>query len=102
MDGESVLVCLPPQTPIKVCEERDSKGLWKAARAGKIRNFTGIDAPYEEPLDPEIVLHAFDAQGQPITPDQQASIVVDHLESAGIIPPLPVASTNGISATAGA
>lgn len=41
-------------TPLEVCEARDVKGLYKKARAGEIKNFTGIDAPYEVPLDPQI------------------------------------------------
>ena len=40
--------------PLAVCEERDVKGLYKKARAGEIKNYTGISAPYEEPLDPDI------------------------------------------------
>ncbi|MCT7996354.1 adenylyl-sulfate kinase [Laspinema olomoucense] len=40
--------------PLEVCEERDVKGLYKKARAGEIKNFTGIDDPYEAPLDPDI------------------------------------------------
>jgi adenylylsulfate kinase len=43
--------------PLQVCEERDPKQLYQKARAGKIREFTGIDAPYETPEDPEIVVH---------------------------------------------
>ncbi|MCA1591199.1 MAG: bifunctional sulfate adenylyltransferase/adenylylsulfate kinase [Acidobacteria bacterium] len=43
-------------TPLAVCEERDAKGMYKQARAGQIKNFTGIDDPYEPPLKPEIVL----------------------------------------------
>ena len=42
--------------PVEVCEARDPKGLYKKARAGEIPNFTGIDAPYEEPEAPEVVL----------------------------------------------
>ena len=41
---------------LKTCEERDPKGLYKKARLGEIKNFTGIDAPYEEPKDPELVI----------------------------------------------
>ena len=41
---------------IEVCEKRDPKGLYKKARAGIIKNYTGVDAPYEEPEDPEIVI----------------------------------------------
>ena len=43
-------------TPIEVCEQRDPKGLYKKARAGEIPEFTGISAPYEAPLKPELVL----------------------------------------------
>jgi bifunctional enzyme CysN/CysC len=43
--------------PIEVCEQRDPKGLYKKARAGEIKQFTGIDAPYEAPTDPEITVH---------------------------------------------
>ncbi|SDF45598.1 adenylylsulfate kinase [Fontibacillus panacisegetis] len=44
------------QCPLEVCEQRDPKGLYKKVRAGEIRNFTGIDSPYEEPVHPEIVV----------------------------------------------
>ena len=44
-------------TPIEVCEARDPKGLYKRARAGEIKNFTGIDSPFEPPSTPELVLH---------------------------------------------
>jgi len=43
-------------TPLEVCETRDPKGLYKLARAGKLRNFTGIDDPYEAPISPELEL----------------------------------------------
>ncbi len=43
-------------TPIEICEQRDTKGLYARARAGKLPNFTGIDAPYEAPLEPELHL----------------------------------------------
>jgi adenylylsulfate kinase len=45
-------------TPLEVCERRDPKGLYKMARAGKLRNFTGIDDPYEVPESPELILDA--------------------------------------------
>ena len=44
-------------TPLAVCEARDPKGLYKRARAGEIKNFTGIDSPFEPPQTPELVLH---------------------------------------------
>lgn len=43
-------------TPIEICEQRDPKGLYKKARAGELKGFTGIDDPYEAPLKPELVL----------------------------------------------
>ena len=43
-------------TPIALCEERDPKGLYKKARAGEIKGFTGVDDPYEAPLKPDVVL----------------------------------------------
>jgi adenylylsulfate kinase len=43
-------------TPIEVCEQRDVKGLYKKARAGEVKNFTGIDSPYEEPKHPDVAI----------------------------------------------
>jgi len=43
-------------TPLEVCEDRDPKGLYKKARSGEIKGFTGIDAPYEEPENPEVII----------------------------------------------
>jgi bifunctional enzyme CysN/CysC len=59
-DGEFVEVYI--DTPIEVCEARDSKGLYKKARAGKLKNFTGIDSDYEVPEISEIVLQNSDAK----------------------------------------
>ena len=44
-------------TPLEVCEQRDRKGLYAKARAGQLKNFTGIDSPYEAPEQPEIAIH---------------------------------------------
>ncbi len=52
--GEDDFVEVFVNTPLKICEERDVKGLYKKARAGEIKNFTGIDAPYENPVQPDI------------------------------------------------
>ena len=54
--------------PLAICEERDPKGLYKAARAGKIKVFTGVDDPYEEPNAAEIVLDARDKSGELVSP----------------------------------
>ena len=47
-------------TPIEVCEARDVKGLYKKARAGEIKDFTGVNAPYEIPLQPDVHVHTED------------------------------------------
>jgi adenylylsulfate kinase len=66
---------------LAVCEARDVKGLYKKARAGEITDFTGINAPYEEPLQPEIVLRT-DLQDV----DASAAAVLAKLEASGHIP----------------
>jgi len=70
------------RAPLEVCEGRDPKGLYKRARAGEIKGFTGIDDPYEEPLAPEIVV---DSAAHP--PERLAAEVLAWLERAGKIPP---------------
>ncbi|MEU8135489.1 adenylyl-sulfate kinase [Streptodolium elevatio] len=62
-------------TPIEVCESRDPKGLYAKARTGEIKDFTGINAPYEAPLEPELRLTPDDG-----TPDEQAARLVAELE----------------------
>ena len=66
--------------PLEVCEARDPKGLYKKARAGELKGFTGIDDPYEAPLNPELRLEAGTK-----TPDQLADEVVAYLVSKGIV-----------------
>jgi bifunctional enzyme CysN/CysC len=56
MEGNAEFVEVFVDAPLAVCEKRDPKNLYKKARAGEIREFTGIDAPYETPVDPEIVV----------------------------------------------
>ena len=63
---------------LETCEQRDPKGLYKKARAGEIKNFTGIDAPYEAPDHPELVLAADQK-----TPDDLAREVLSYLERGG-------------------
>ncbi len=64
-------------TPIEICEERDPKGLYKKARAGEIKGFTGIDAPYEAPLNPEVHLDG----AKPV--EEIAQQTIDFLKSIG-------------------
>jgi len=59
-------------TPLEECERRDPKGLYARARAGELNGMTGIDDPYERPLDPELVLGVTAA-----TPEQQARLVLE-------------------------
>jgi len=68
-------------TPLEVCEARDPKGLYKKARAGELKNFTGIDDPYEPPETPELRL-----LGASDTPQVLAMQVLSHLENSGKIP----------------
>jgi adenylylsulfate kinase len=77
-DGEFIEIFM--DTPIEVCEVRDPKGLYKKARAGELKGFTGIDDPYEPPLKPELVL---DAEGK--TPDCLADEVIAYLRTRGKI-----------------
>ena len=65
---------------LDVAESRDPKGLYKKARAGEIKNFTGIDDPYEEPLNPEIHL-----QTDQMTLKEEVNAITDYLEANGII-----------------
>jgi bifunctional enzyme CysN/CysC len=67
-------------TPVDECRRRDPKGLYQRADAGQIRNFTGVDAPYEAPENPEIRLQTLEA-----TPEVLAEQVVDALLDRGII-----------------
>jgi len=49
-------------TPLEVCEKRDPKGLYKKARAGELKDFTGIDSVYEKPMNPTIIIQNFDIE----------------------------------------
>ena len=81
LPGEFIEVFV--DTPIEVCESRDPKGLYKKARAGEIKGFTGIDDPYEAPESPELVLLAAEK-----TPDVLADEVITYLMAQGICPSL--------------
>ena len=69
-------------TPIDVCEERDVKGLYARARRGQITGFTGVDDPYEEPVNPEIILNTVR-----VSPDENARSIIDSLEESGFFLP---------------
>lgn len=69
-------------TPLEICESRDPKGLYKKARAGEIKGFTGIDDPYEAPTNPEI-----DLKTDELSPDQAADQLIDALITHRILQP---------------
>ena len=77
-DGKFIEVFV--DTPLEVCEQRDPKGLYKKARAGDIKNFTGLGSPYESPENPEIHLNSGDQDVE-----QLAIVVIDYLVSEGYI-----------------
>ena len=66
--------------PLDVAEERDPKGLYKKARAGELKGFTGIDDPYEEPVNPELHLHT-----EKLSVAESVQMLLDLLEQRGIL-----------------
>ncbi|MQM06387.1 hypothetical protein Taro_039210 [Colocasia esculenta] len=90
-DRESCRALLPDASfievfmniPLEVCEARDAKGLYKLARAGKIKGFTGIDDPYEPPQNCEIQIELKD--GVCPSPSDMAGQVVSYLEENGFL-----------------
>ncbi|KAF9178899.1 Adenylyl-sulfate kinase [Haplosporangium sp. Z 767] len=69
--------------PLSVVEERDPKGLYKKAKAGEIKEFTGISAPYEAPVNPEIHIHT-----DKVTIEEGVQIILDYLRQKEYIPQL--------------
>jgi adenylylsulfate kinase len=67
-------------TPLEICEARDPKGLYKKARAGEISNFTGLDAPYEVPENPEVHLETAN-----LSVDEAAAQVIRYLDEQNIL-----------------
>lgn len=78
-DGEFLEVYV--YAPLEVCEDRDPKGLYKKARAGEIKNFTGIDDPYEAPKNPELLINTGENDLETC-----AAEVMRYLEENGYIP----------------
>ena len=66
--------------PLEVCEQRDVKGLYQRARTGKIKDFTGISSPYEDPLDPELVVET-----GTLTMQESVEQVMQLLRDRGIV-----------------
>jgi adenylyl-sulfate kinase len=68
-------------TPIDVCASRDVKGLYAKAFAGELKNFTGVDDPYEAPENPEITIYTADE-----SVEESVSHILDYLQERGLIP----------------
>ncbi len=75
-DGEFIEIFI--DTPLEICEQRDPKGLYRKARAGEIKNFTGLDSPYEAPENPELQLDT-----TLITVEQAADEILAYMEKSG-------------------
>ncbi len=67
-------------TPIETCEQRDPKGLYKKARAGQLKGFTGIDDPYEAPTQPELTIDA-----TATSPQEATVLLLQYLENQGLL-----------------
>jgi len=88
MVGEERFIEIYVDTPIEVCEQRDVKGLYARARRGQITGFTGVDDPYETPVDPEITLYTVETSAE-----ENARNVIAYLEEHGFL--LPDGKKNG-------
>ena len=74
MMGDSEFIEIFVDTPLEVAEQRDVKGLYKKARSGELKNFTGIDSPYEAPENPEITVNTVD-----MTPVEAAEYIISQI-----------------------
>ena len=79
-EGDIPFVEVFMKTSLEEAEKRDPKGLYKKARAGEIKNFTGIDDPYEEPLNAELVLDT-----EELTLQQEVEVLLDYLKQNGLV-----------------
>jgi adenylylsulfate kinase len=68
------------QASVELCEKRDPKGLYKKARAGELKEFTGVSAPYEEPLHPELVIDSGE-----LSPQDATSLLMLYLSAQGLV-----------------
>jgi sulfate adenylyltransferase len=67
-------------TPVEVCEQRDRKGLYAKARAGILKEFTGISDPYEEPTDAQVTVDTSE-----LSPEEACQEIILHLEREGFV-----------------
>ena len=78
--GENEFIEIHVDTPLDVAESRDVKGLYKKARRGELRNFTGIASPYGPPETPDLKVNTVET-----TPEQAADLVIEKLRSLGLL-----------------
>jgi adenylylsulfate kinase len=79
-EGKLPFIEIHLATPIETCEQRDPKGLYKKARAGQLKNFTGVDDPYEAPLNAELT---FDATA--LSPQELTVKLIEYLRAQGLL-----------------
>jgi len=77
-EGEFIEIYV--KCPIDVCEQRDTKGLYKKARAGEVKEFTGISAPYEEPVNPELTIDT-----SMMSIEESTRAILNYLEQKGYV-----------------
>ena len=78
--GEDEFIEVFIDCPLEICEKRDPKGLYKKARKGEIHDFTGIDSPYEPPINPDLTVNT-----EQYTVRNAANIIISYLEDKQII-----------------
>lgn len=92
MVGRERFIEVYVNTPLEVCEGRDAKGMYALAREGKIKNFTGIDDPYEPPHNPEIVIDTVSH-----TAEENAARILSHLIAQGFVRPASPEDEEGVN-----
>ena len=78
--GHNEFIEIYVKCSLEVCEARDTKGLYKKARAGEVKDFTGISAPYEEPLNPELTIDS-----SALSVEESTREILDYLEAKGYV-----------------
>lgn len=90
MVGKDHFIEVFVNTPLEVCEARDTKGMYAKARRGEIKGFTGIDDPYEPPLHSEITLDTVTR-----TPEENARLILNYLQRQGLVQEVNTTATHG-------
>lgn len=80
MIGDDHFIEVFVDTPLEVCEQLDTKGIYVKARRGEIKNLTGVNDPYEAPLNPEIVIETVSS-----SPEQNADFILAFLKKRGFV-----------------